>query len=419
MTVTDANGCTGTGSVTVNNIAGPSAPFGPIINETCGYCNGSITIAPINGTAPYTFIWSPNVGNTATISNLCAGTYSVTVTDANTCTATNSTTITNSPPPVLSQGTIVPANCGFNDGSAQINVNGGTAPLTFSWSNGQNGQNLSNVIGGTYTLICTDNNGCKDTIQVVVPTLGGPSAVTSGTDALCGNANGTVCVVASAGSGNYTYLWNNGMNTDCIANLLAGTYTVTVDDGNCYVTASYTVNDIPGPTADFSVTPLVATIDNPEFTFYDQSTGANSWTWYFGDGATSSTQNPTHTYSQSGSYTITLIVMNNAGCIDSIKQTVLIKDNFVIWVPNAFSPNGDGINETFGPKGVGLDPDKFEFYVYDRWGEELFSTTNVSRQWDGTYKGNKPKQDVYTWIIIIKGADGLPHKLSGHVTLIK
>jgi gliding motility-associated-like protein len=418
VTVTDANGCTGTGTGSLVNIAGPSAPFGPIVNETCGYCNGSITIAPVNGTPPYTYIWSV-AGAGATISNLCAGNYAVTVTDANTCTANNNTSITNSPAPVLSQGTVTSANCGFNDGGAQPNVAGGTAPVTFSWSNGQATLNLSNVIGGNYTLIATDANGCKDTLVVTVPTLGGPSASTTGTDALCGNADGTACVTAVGGSGAYTYIWNNGLNTNCISNLSPGLYTVTVDDGNCFVISSYSVGDIPGPNADFSVTPLTATIDNPLFNFYDQSTGAITYAWYFGDGGTSNTQNPSYSYSQSGTFIITLIVTNNAGCVDSIKQEVIIKDNFVIWVPNAFSPNGDGMNETFGPKGVGLDPDHFEFYVFDRWGEELFRSTNVNLQWDGTFKGGKPKQDVYTLLIIIKGVDGLPYKYNGHVTLIK
>jgi gliding motility-associated-like protein len=418
VTVTDNNGCTGTGSVTITNIAGPSAPFGTIVNETCTQQNGSVTVSPVNGTPPYTYLWS-NGGTTATINNLSAGTYGVTVTDGNGCTASNSTTITDSPGPSLAQDVITPANCGSADGGATITVTGGTSPYTYQWSNGQTGQNLTNVTGGQYSVTITDANGCDATLSVTIPTLGGPSAYATGTDATCDRNNGTATATGTGGTGTYTYQWNNGQTTQTAINLGPGTYTVTVDDGNCYVTASVTIGNIPGPTAAFSVTPQSTTIDDPLFTFTDESLGASLWYWDFGDGSTSSTQHPTHSYDASGTYVVTLTVENAAGCRDSTLQEVVIRDNFVIWVPNAFSPNNDGFNDDFGPKGVGIQPDGYEFYVFNRWGEVLFYTTDVNMSWDGTVNGKVIQQGVYPWLIILKDVNNINHKFDGHVNILK
>jgi gliding motility-associated-like protein len=210
------------------------------------------------------------------------------------------------------------------------------------------------------------------------------------------------------------------MMGEAITGLAPGNYTVTVDDGNCFVTAIVNIADIPGPTADFSVNPQVATIDDPLFTFYDNSSGSPVlWSWNFGDNSTSVVQNPVHSYDASGTYNIMLTVENAMGCRDSVMREVIVKDNFLIWLPNAFSPNNDGFNDFFGPKGVGIVSDQYEFYIYNRWGQELFFTHDINMRWDGKVNGNPVKEDVYLWIVVVTGVDGLPYKFHGHVTLIK
>jgi gliding motility-associated-like protein len=210
------------------------------------------------------------------------------------------------------------------------------------------------------------------------------------------------------------------MNGASITGLAAGTYIVSVNDGNCYVTATVSIGNIPGPTADFGVTPQTATIDDPLFTFTDNSSGSPVlWEWDFGDGTTSSTQNPIHSYSASGTYMIILTVENSMGCRDSTMREVIVKDNFVIWIPNAFTPDGDGFNDYFGPKGVGIDPDGFEFYVYNRWGELIFFTTDINQTWDGKVNNRVVQQDVYPWLIIVKDINEKVHKLDGHVNVVK
>ncbi|MFH0893368.1 MAG: PKD domain-containing protein [Bacteroidota bacterium] len=418
VTVTDAYTCTATATVTITNHAGPTAIISNVIPESCSGSNGSMTVVPNGGTAPLTYIWSSGQ-NTASISGLVAGTYVVTVTDFNTCTVVVTQTISNSPAPVVSLVNIQDVMCGSTDGAVNVSVSGGTAPLTYQWSNGQITQNLTNVLGGTYTLIVSDANGCKDTLTATVNVIGGPQAILTPVNAYCDENNGSITANVSGGTGSYTYLWSNGQTTSYISNLGAGTYSVTVDDGNCTTTTSAVISNSPKPVADFTLAPGITTLENPDITFFNGSTGATQYAWNFGDGTNSSVENPIHTYTETGQYVIVLTVTNSLGCTDSTMQTVIIKDPFSIWVPNAFTPDGDGINDYFGPKGTNFDPDHFEMYIYNRWGEQLFSTTNINHCWDGRVNGNVCKQDVYIWMIILRVNDEKFQKFQGHVTIIR
>ena len=330
------------------------------------------------------------------------------------------TSITDSPAPVLSVGSITPASCGSSDGGATLNINLGTPVFQFLWSNSNTSQNLQNASAGYYTVTVTDASGCTGTIGLTINELAGPGVTASGQTAFCGLPNGSAVAMGTGGSGNYTYQWSNGPNTAAITALYPGTYVVTVTDGNCSATTSVVIGDIPGPNADFSFTPQIATLDNPEFTFSDNSSGGPVlWEWEFGDGSTSSMQDPVHTYGDAGTYTVMLTVENSMGCRDSTLREVTVKGNILIWVPNAFTPNNDGSNDTFGPKGTGIDPDRYQLYIFNRWGEELFHSSDINLQWDGRYRGNLVKPDTYVWMIVYKGEKDKMQKLEGHVTVVK
>jgi PKD repeat protein len=242
VTATDANGCTQTQSYTITN---PTAIVisGTATNGACSGANtGSITVSATGGTGTKTFSWS-NGASGATISNLAAGSYTVTASDANGCSVTQTYTISSSPAITITGTPTNPTCAGVNNGSITASATGGTGNKTFSWSNGATGATASNLGGGSFTVTATDANGCTATQSF---TLTAPSAIAitgTATNVSCNaGSNGSITVSASGGTGTKTFSWSNSQTGATISNLVAGSYTVTATDINgCTATQSYTV----------------------------------------------------------------------------------------------------------------------------------------------------------------------------------
>lgn len=430
VTMTDANGCTAFASATVTNIAGPSLLVLSWVDETCTYGNGSATVNAINGLAPYSYLWS-NGDNTATTTNLHAGTYTCTVTDANNCTAMNTVTITDTPGPTISLGGISMASCGLSDGSVTMNVNGGLQPYTYNWNSNppQSTPNLQNVPTGIYCITVSDANGCSATNCINIGEKPGPSATSSSQNEICDQTNGSATVNPSGGTPPYTYLWSNGQTTQTATGLAQGSYTVTVSDQGCSTVLGVGVLETPGPDAGFSAHPKVLTIMDGPVSFLDNSSGnVVGWNWNFGDGSSGSGEEVDHPYQNIGTYVVTLIITDNNGCMDTIIDTIKVKDIFTFYIPTAFSPNADGTNDFFAPQGVNVDPNNFEMYIFDRWGKEIFQTTtwdavlNRSEAWNGTTDNRGTYKDVvmdvYVYRIKVKEIDGPKHEYVGRISLI-
>jgi hypothetical protein len=251
VTVKDANLCQTTQSFTITQPAALVATAGAQTNVNCrGDFTGSATVSVTGGTGAYTYAWAPSGGTAATASGLAAGTYTVTVTDANGCIDTQSFTITQ-PLAVLATtaGTVNNVSCnGGANGSAAVNVTGGTTPYTYNWDGtpiGDGTANISGLAAGTYNVTITDANNCQTTRSF---TITQPTALTASfgaqTNISCnGGANGSATVSVTGGTGAYTYLWAPSGGTGASATgLVAGTYTVTVKDANlCQTTQSFTI----------------------------------------------------------------------------------------------------------------------------------------------------------------------------------
>ena len=247
VTITDANGCTCTKTVVLDN---PNALVCDIIiNDQISCVNGNdgkLTATASGGTPGYTFMWSTGA-TTAMISNLPQGTYTVTVTDANNCQCVTSVTLNDPPQLNCSIAENNPISCfGGSDGSLTGFGNGGTPPYSFSWSTGAVTQTINNLSQGTYTLTVTDANGCT---CVTSHTLTHPPMLTCEVDVIqdvsCfGGTDGILQVIVGGGTPGYTYLWNTGQTTQTISNLGPGTYTVTVTDANgCICISSATLTE--------------------------------------------------------------------------------------------------------------------------------------------------------------------------------
>ncbi|MEO8760296.1 MAG: SprB repeat-containing protein, partial [Bacteroidia bacterium] len=224
--VTDTNGCAATYIVTI-----PAAPNAITFTQTnnsplnCqNVCNGILSVNTVaGGTIPYTFTWAPSVpsattATSSTASNLCAGNYTCTITDAHTCTTTATYTII-APQAITHTLTVINPKCnGQNSGSIKDSVGGGTLPYTsFAWSvplgtitNTPKSSTDANLGPGTYSVVLTDNKGCKDTARATLTNPPVLTATTATVNPTCfGVNNGQICVTAAGGTGAvYTYSWN-------------------------------------------------------------------------------------------------------------------------------------------------------------------------------------------------------------------
>ncbi len=204
-----------------------------------------------------------------------------------------------------------------------------------------------------------------------------------------------------------------------------GVYDVTltiVSDTGCATTLTLTkenfVTVYEVPTANFDVTPEEVTVFHPEVTLRDYSRGGN-FLYYVVDGVdTLYDPNTTYNFVESGDRTITQYIQNEFGCVTTLTKTVYVEPTTTAYVPNAFSPNGDGVNDFFIP--VIKDVTEYELFIFNRWGNIIFNSTKLEEGWDGNNQnGNQAQQDVYVYRIRYRNVDGFFEIKEGHVTLIK
>ncbi len=122
-------------------------------------------------------------------------------------------------------------------------------------------------------------------------------------------------------------------------------------------------------------------------------------------------------YTEVGAYPITLVIISDKGCSDTITKSLVVGEDYGLYIPNSFTPNGDNLNDSFYAKGFGIT--KFEMTIFDRLGEKIFSSNDIQEAWDGTLKGKICKEDTYVWKINLTSVYGKSKELTGHITLIK
>jgi len=214
-----------------------------------------------------------------------------------------------------------------------------------------------------------------------------------------------------------TSIYTNESNTD---DEYYDVELVVMNDLGCYDTL-YEQNFIvvrPTPLAGFYPDPASTNMYETGVSFVNTSIGGMYYDWDLSDNATSTGFGPFHTYSDTGTYMVTQIVTSEYGCVDSISSPVEIYPVVTIFVPNAFTPNGDGINDEFFYSGFAIVEERFNFYVFNRWGELVYEAHDFSA-WDGKHKGVNAKEEVYVWRLICRDVFGIQHDFTGHVTLLR
>lgn len=225
------------------------------------------------------------------------------------------------------------------------------------------------------------------------------------------------------GSGGTQYLWSppDGLSSSTRPDPLAlpesnTTYTLLVTDANgCQNTDSTTVSVLP-MISNFAWSPPIP-LPGETVQFTDLTFDANDWQWDFGDGQSSTLENPTHVYSEEGEYVVTLIVQNDLSCEETLTKVIEVVAETGVYVPNAFTPNGDGRNDQFTI--IGMEIQALQMTIYDRWGKELFTSDGLNDFWDGTYEGQPLPQGVYPYRLLATLGDGKTVQKTGTVTLIR
>jgi len=414
-----------------------------IRNVSCFGGNDGAAFVSINGSfQPYNLVWKDSAGNVIrtsngvrplngntlvndSIVNYPVGIYTVEVTDSLNCTIPYSFNIQQ--PAVLA---ITPAhsdNLCFGDttGSATISVSGGVAPYGKIWDNPRldTTSAISGLHAGIYNVTVTDFNGCTITQQFnIVQPLPLDLTIANATDT-CEKSVGTATVSSFGGTAPYAYLWSkDSVNTQVITGLKLGTYDVKVTDSHgCRDSIHTYVSNIPSPVAIFTERVNPDGILDPVVAFDNSSRNSSIYNWNFGDGNFSTDENPVHTFALEGSYIVTLISSNIYSCADTVKDTVIINPVFTFYIPDAFTPNGNGINDTFGPESEGYKIDSYSMIIYDRWGEVVFRAMDLHDRWDGNFHHNNtpaPK-GVYVYRFDVKEFNGFKRKYVGQVTLLR
>ncbi|MFM1874929.1 MAG: hypothetical protein RL266_666 [Bacteroidota bacterium] len=272
----------------------------------------------------------------------------------------------------------------------------------------------------------------------VLDTTDGPDiqlTFSVGTDT-CFRNTGFAQVQAVGGTAPYTFMWNaiadssqfytdESTNTNTISGLSAGNYSVVVQDANGFqVTGTVTVPSISPPTAAFLTRSKPVEFVDPNVQFVNESVGASSFEWHFGDGDISYSENPLHAYDTSGVYLVMLIAYGQPGfgCVDTTYGYVEVDPFFTFYVPNAFTPDADGINDTWGPVGLNFEYESYELEIFDRWGGLMWRTDNPLKWWDGRHMNSneRVKQGLYVYQFRLKKFNTFePKILKGTVTLYR
>jgi PKD repeat protein len=420
VVASDANGCAASQTITITQPSQIVADINSIGNVVCAGDSVTISATATGGNGVYTYTWNNGLGNGAShiVLPSVPTTYVVTVTDGLGCAGTqDSVTVTISAPPVAAF-TVPTSNTYSCTYPVTVDfTNTSTNAVSYAWDFG-NGTNATTTNGqaafdttGTYTVIltATSASGCVDTAVYVYNVYPAPTASFS----LSGNAGCAPYTVSFTNNSvnGVTYYWNFGDgDTSMLSNPshtyeIPGTYNVTLvvsGGGICNDTLELTsaVTVYQTPVADFTSDYFNITDPDGQIQFTNLSTGATTYDWDFGDGNTSTLENPINNYLENGDFDVMLIATSGAGCSDTIIQTVEVELMKGLYMPNAMIVGGDGDFGFFLPKGAGIAT--YQCMIFDKWGNLLWETSKLVdgkpvEGWDGRYNGVVVPQGAYIW----------------------
>lgn len=415
--------------------------FSPVakITDSGHYCQNNLVLKANFDSIPKFYQWykdsiaiSGATDSTYSVPNGGLGTYQVQLIYDSNCIITEpynlDTTIIE-----FSMDSLGTCPLGSQTGLIRINyTDSGTAPYEYQLNSGVfvTDTFFNNLSPGTYNVTVRDTNLCQATQSITVEAFPMPTSSFE-VDSVCFSNTTTFTDNSTIASGSIiSWEWNtpgspttqNTTYTFPLDGSFPITHTV-VSDSGCIDDTTINVIVHPLPVPNFSYNPQELYTFNPDVCFVNSSNGATNYMWDFdfsGPTGTSTLSDPCivrFPANQEKTYRVKLIAISEYGCIDSVFVNVSVLDEFLIYVPNSFSPNGDNINEELIVATAGVE--SFSMKIFNRWGEIIFQTEDPLTYWDGKHKGVAVEEGVYTYKIDVKGENDEVKEILGHINLLR
>jgi gliding motility-associated-like protein len=435
---TDINGCSANQVVTITS---PS-PLTATISGNTQVCIGGNTTLTGNasgGTAPYSYSWDNGITTAQnTVSPASNQAFCLTVTDANGCVSSQTCTTVTVATPMIVNASIDETIClGESIAISAIASGGDGGPYIYTWNQGigqGQGHTVSPQTTTSYVVSVTDGCGTPPANDNVTITVITPPSISFTGDILescpplittftsVNVPSGSQCLW-DFGNGSTSNNCGTATNTFVFSGCEDISLTVTTADGCVYtVTNTDYVCVSPVPNLNFSYAPQILTESNSTAYFTNQSSNATSYTWTIdtqGANLVTTEANPTYVFpGVAGFYEVCISGASSSDCPAIYCQEIEVKEDFLLFVPNAFTPNNDSFNDAFTPIISGFKKETYVFYVFNRWGQVVFKSTTPGEGWDGTMLKSPVSEGVYSWKIEVTDFLNEEHKVIGHVTLV-
>lgn len=441
---TDAIGCPAFDTIVFPQLPvfGYSVAVPPVI---CIGQSAQLEANAYGGSGQLSYIWNPGAltGQTIAVSPQVSTVYSLNVYDSKGCTLPGYTVNVRVNPPITVD--ISTANAGICPGTtAQITptVTGGDGNYSYLWQPGSSSEPsvfVENITVPVYTVEVTDACGSPKTvrqIEIKLHPVIQPTYITQGT----GSCAPYCLTFINATPNSKNAVWNYGDkpfeqpgDTTLYCYEKPGNFnlrlTVT-DSNNCKAGYTYlnAINVLTRPSAAFITEPDIITLNNADRVLLKNTSNyAHVSGWYVDEVYQGAQTDVHYSFKDTGCYDIKLVVTNSNQCTDSTIRSICVFEGFNFYMPSAFSPNNDGLNDILLPKGTGWLHEDYLFEVYNRWGQKVFSTNDVQQGWDGGAELDPARIElhsanmniIYTWRVLVRDNRKEPHELRGFVTLLR
>jgi gliding motility-associated-like protein len=426
VNVTDAHQCPASASFMVADTSQHHIDYTVTPISCSGDCNAAIAVVPDFGGSSYQIVWNTTPEQTGdSITGLCAGVYEAEISVGGNCHYQMYFQVEESVPIELTHVFVQQPSCyGDTDAFIHIDATGGTPPYTYMVNGSECGATITELAPGTYAITVLDAGNCRIDTTVSIPQTEplqlSAAVVRPPCPEVC---SGAIDLTVTGGTYPYRYSWSNNAATQDITGLCAGEYTVTVTDNrDCLAQLPVTVTD-----SSHFPTPIEAWIDDDTLYAGQQTTlhatdlgGGFGYQWEPSAGLETPTA-PSTTATAITTTDYVVHVIDDAGCelTDTVHLLVreVICDDPYVFVPNAFTPNGDGKNDILRVRSDIVI--EVNLQIFDRWGEKVFETNDLDTGWDGTFRGEPCEPGVYDYFMKVKCFGEIETLKKGNITLIR